>query len=153
MICDPTIEEAVLDLVKRRTAHLTTAEERVYLEGQVPQSTPQQPTPRPFISIELFSDVPEHTTDGPVGLTRATVAITAHAERQSEATQIGQVIVRRVDNSRGLYGGVYLSAVTRMNRQNPPGTAPDGREFGLKRTQVDFEIWYQERIAVDSPIV
>lgn len=142
MICEPTIEEAVLSLVKRRTAGLTTAEDRVYLSDQVPQTDA-----RPWITVETLTDVPVQCSEGDCGLSHATFAVKAHAVRQGEAVRIARILEKRLNRIRGLYGGVQIQGVLRINRFNPPGTAPDGREYGPARSQLDIEVWFEERLA------
>lgn len=146
MNCDPVIEEALIDLCIRRTAQRTTAADRVYLDGQVPQRAA-----RPFVTVIVFSDVSEQSTDGPVGLSHCTVSFAAYAESQGEASQIARIIRKRLDNARGLYGGVWVDAVTHRDGRSERTTGTDGKEFSsLFGSVVEFEVSYRERVPIEA---
>ena len=143
MIADPTIEEAVRALILQKCGNVAELGGRVYLSENVPAGV----DPKALrVTLLLLSEVPEQSAEGDSGLARVTMAVMVYSAVQSECIQLSRVIAKRLNRTRGLYGGVYIQGLLKMTRVTLPMTDAGGRPSGIFGQQTDFEVWFEDRV-------
>ncbi len=137
-----TIETALFSHLSVQAGITALVSTRVY--ATVPPSDPTYP----FITFQIFSDVPEHDMSGAVGLTQVKVQIDAWAFLVAEQQAIAEAVRNELDGFRGALGTEALAIRSCFLDSRNTFQEPDkqGKNLPVHRSSLDFSIWHVESL-------
>ena len=137
-----TIETALYSHLSTQVGITAIVGTRIY--ATVPPSSPTFP----FITFQVFSDVPEHHMDGAVGLTRVLMNIEVWAFVVAEQQAISEALRNELDGFRGAMGTEVLQVRNCFMENRNSFQEPDkqGKNLPVHRSSLDFSIWHEESL-------
>ena len=99
---------------------------------------PQDVAP-PYLVFQKISDPPQHSHDGPLGLSNPRFQFSAFAETYSAAKQVVAAVQAVLDGYKGIMGDLYIGGAFRDD-ENDLERGTDGL-FGVA---ADYIIWHRE---------